>query len=58
MDKIRDLIRSTAKNSHGYDEKYMKIKYNSDDGLSLNKMMETLSMIIVIRAIFLESNKY
>ena len=58
MDKIRDLIRSTAKNSDGYDEKYMKIKYNSDDGLSLNKMMETLSMIIVIRAIFLESNKY
>ena len=58
MDKIRDLIRSTTKNSDGYDEKYMKIKYNSDDGLSLNKMMETLSMIIVIRAIFLESNKY
>ena len=58
MDKIRDLIRSTAKNSDGYDEKYMKIKYNSDDGLSLNKMMETLCMIIVIRAIFLESNKY
>ena len=29
--KIRDLIRSIAKNSDDYDEKYMKIKFNSDD---------------------------
>ena len=29
--KIRDLIRSKTKNSDGHDEKYMKIKFNSDD---------------------------
>ena len=29
--KIRDLIRSITKNSDDYDEKYMKIKFNSYD---------------------------
>ena len=31
--KIRDLIRSVTKNSDDNDEKYMKIKFNSDDEL-------------------------
>ena len=35
--KIRDLIRSITKKSDNYDEKYMKIKFNSDDELPLNK---------------------
>ena len=35
--KIRNLIRSITKNSDYYDEKYMKIKFNSDDELPLNK---------------------
>ena len=56
--KIRDLIRSINKNSHEFDEKYMKIKLNSDDDLPLNKTIEIISMIIVVRAIFLENNKY
>ena len=47
-----DLIRPTTKNSDDYNEKYMKIKYNSDDELSLNKMIEVPSMIIAVRAIF------
>ena len=36
--KIRDLIRLITKNSddYDYDEKYMKIKFNSDDELYLN----------------------
>ena len=28
--KIRDFIRSVTKNPDDYDEKYMKIKFNSD----------------------------
>ena len=36
----------------------MKIKFNSDDELPLNKTIEILSMTIVVRAIFLENNKY
>ena len=56
--KIKDLIRSITKNSGDYDEKYMKIKFNSDDELLLNKMIEIPSMIVVVRAIFLENKKY
>ena len=56
--KIRDLIRSITRNSNDYDEKYMKIKLNSDDGLPLNKTLEVPSMMLVVRAIFLEYDKY
>ena len=56
--KIRDLIRSITKNSDDYDEKYMKIKFNSDDELPPNKMIEILTITIVVRAVFHENNKY
>ena len=56
--KIRDLIRLITKNSDDYDEKCMKIKFNSDDKLPLNKTIEIPSMITVVSAIFLENNKY
>ena len=36
--KTIDLIRSITKNSDYYDKKYMKIKFNSDDKLPLNKI--------------------
>ena len=54
--KIRYLIRLT-KNWDDYDEKHMKIKFDSDDELPLNKTMEIPSMIIVARAIFLKNSK-
>ena len=56
--KIRYSIRSITKNSDDYDEKYTKIKFNSDDKLPLNKWIEISSMIIVVRAIFYQNNKY
>ena len=56
--KIRDLSRSVTNNSGDYDEKYMKIKSNSDDELPLNKTIEISQMIIVVRAVFHENNKY
>ena len=36
----------------------MKIKFNSDDELPLNKTIKIPSMIIIVRAIYLENNKY
>ena len=36
----------------------MKIKFNSDDQLLLNKMIEIPTMTIVVRAVFHENNKY
>ena len=56
--KMRDLTRSITKTSDDYYEKYMKIKFNSDDELPVNKTIEIPSMTIVSRAIFLENNKY
>ena len=56
--KIKDLIRSITKNSGDYDKKYMKIKFNSDDKLLLNKTIEIPSMIVVVRPIFLENKKH
>ena len=35
--KIRDLITLITKNSYDYDKKYMKIKFNSPEKLSLSK---------------------
>ena len=37
---MRDLIRSMTKNADDYDEKYIQIKFNLDDELPLNKMIE------------------
>ena len=56
--KIRDLIRSITKNSDDYDEKFMKIKLNANNKLPLNKMIEIPIITIVVRAVFLENNKY
>ena len=36
-------------------EKYMKIKFNLDDDLPLNKLYK---MLIVVRSVFHEGNKY
>ena len=36
----------------------MKIKCNLDDELPLNKTIEIPSMIIAVRAVFHENNKY
>ena len=56
--KIRDLIRSVFKKSDDYNEKYIKIKFDSDDELPLNKTVEIPTITIVVRSIFLENNNY
>ena len=47
--KVRDIIRSITKNSDDYDEKYVKIKFDSDGKLPLNKAIEIPTMTIVVR---------
>ena len=56
--KMRDIIGSITNNSDDYDKKYVKIKFNSDDDLPLNKTLELYNMIIVVRAVFHEDKKY
>ena len=55
--KNRDLIRSITKISDDYDEKYMKIKFNLDNELPLNKTIEIPTMTIVVRAVFHKNSK-
>ena len=52
IEKIND------RKSGEYEKDYMKIKFNSDDKLSLNKQLKFLSVTIVIRSIFEEDGKY
>ena len=47
-----------TKTSDDYDEKYMKIKFNSNDKLPPSKAIEIPGMKIVVRAVFHENNKY
>ena len=56
--KLRDLIRSITNSSDDYDEKYLKIKYNSYDDLALKKTLELYNMVIVVRPAFHKDNKY
>ena len=56
--KLEILLGQQLKTFDDYDEKYMKIKFNLDDELPLNKMIETPIMIIVVRAVFHENNRY
>ena len=57
-DKIRNFIRSITNNSDHHYKKYMKIKYNRDDDLALNKTLKFRSMVIIVRSVFHEGNKY
>ena len=50
MEKIRHLIRSITRNLDKYNEKYIKVKFNSDEKFSLRKVMEISETIIVVRA--------
>ena len=38
--QIKDRIIKITNNAYDYDEKYMKIKFNSDDDLPLKKTLD------------------
>ena len=45
-------------NSVEYEKDYMKIKFDSDDKLPLNKQLKFLSVTIIIRSVFEDDDKY
>ena len=56
---IKSCIEKINNNKSGeYGKDYMKIKFNSDDKLLLNKQLKFLSVTIVIRSVFEEDGKY
>ena len=54
---IRDKIKEINNNECDYEKDYMKIKFNSDDDLPLNKQLKFHNMIITIRSVFEEDGK-
>ena len=53
MGKIKEITNDAC----DYEKDYMKIKFNSDDRLPLNKPLNSYNMIITIKSIFREDGK-
>ena len=59
MSGIKSCIEKINNNkSREYEKDCMKIKFNSDDKLPLNKQLKFLSVTMVIRSVFEEDGKY
>ena len=55
---IKDCTEKINDGKSGeYGKDYMKIKFNSNDDLSLNKQLKFLSITIIVRSIFEETGK-
>ena len=54
---IRDKIGEINNNECDYEKDYMKIKFNLDDDLALNKSLKLRLMTITIRHVFEEDGK-
>ena len=54
---IRDKIKEISSDECDYEKDYMKIKFNSDDDLPLNKPLKFHLMTITIRSVFEEHGK-
>ena len=50
-------IKKISGNEYDYVKDYMKIKFNSEDNLPLNKQLKFHNMTITIRSVFEESGK-
>ena len=56
--KIKSLIEKINDKQDEYNEKYMKVKFDSDDNLPLDKVLSLPKVTIVVRSVFQEDNKY
>ena len=57
-DEIKNEIETiNGGKENDYGEDYMKIKFNSDDDLSLRKPLKFHAMTIIIRSVFEEGGK-
>ena len=55
---IRDKIKAINDGKENdYENNYMKIKFNSDDDLPLNKPLRFHNMTMIIRSVFEENGK-
>ena len=53
---IMSKIKEVSKGECDYEKDYMKIKFNSDDNLSLNKPLKFQNLTLIIRSVFKEDD--
>ena len=51
-------MRLITNTSSDYDEKYIKIKFNSSDNLPSNKILNLYNLTIIVRSVFQKDKKY
>ena len=54
---IKNKIEEVSSGECDYEKEYMKIKFNSDDNLPLNKPLKFHSMTVTVRSVFEEDGK-
>ena len=54
---IKNKIKEVSSGEYDYEKDSMKIKFNSDDDLPLNKPLKFHNMTIIIRSVFEEDGK-
>ena len=57
-DGIKNSIEKVNNKLGEYGKDFMKIKFNSDDNLPLNKTLKLHNITIIIRSVFEEDGKY
>ena len=56
---IKDQIKKIYGSKSGkYEKDYMKIKFNSDNDLPLNRQLKFINLTIIVRTVFEEDGKY
>ena len=55
---MKNKIKEVSSGECDYEKDYMKIKFNSDDDLPLNKLLKFHLMTIIIRCVFSEDGKF
>ena len=59
LSRIKSCIETINSSKSGeYEKDYMKIKFNSDDKLPLNKQLKFISVTIVVTSVFEDNGKY
>ena len=58
FDGIKYHIKKINNNDSKYDKGYMKIKFNTDDDITLNKELYFPAITVIIRCVFEKDGKY
>ena len=58
MDRIKSLIDKIDDKPGEYKQDFMKVEVNSDDNLTLNKILRLYMLTVIVRSAFQEDNQY